>query len=224
MTINLRLGTTVFMLASLAFAATPAINVNGNYIEARTADVYTGPCFANSEVGLTGNLAVFGWKIDQGSWNGVTLDGLSVVAAIHASDTLGAGHAYPVKAVLMVDENADLVQRQALREFARRMSGDLLQDIVRIEAVPIAFTVEGSIHSATATLTAGTLAAIRTRALQAGDHICHNEEAFYAPLTQTDHAMPAYTLDNDFQGQGLNARWKSPSKRSAFVATFHLTE
>src|SRR5262249_39915472 len=76
--------------ASLGFAGgIPSQNIYGNYIEARTADVYTGPCFANSEAGLIGELAVFGWKVEKGSWQGVDLDGLSVVAAVRASATLG---------------------------------------------------------------------------------------------------------------------------------------
>jgi len=59
-------------------AAIPSNSIYGNYVEARTADVYTGPCFANSEVGLTGQLAVFGWKVTKGSWDGVALDDLGV--------------------------------------------------------------------------------------------------------------------------------------------------
>ena len=37
-----------------------AADIHGQYVEARTADIYTGPCFSNSEVELTGNLAVLG--------------------------------------------------------------------------------------------------------------------------------------------------------------------
>ena len=41
--------------ASISLAAgLPARGVSGNYIEARTADVFTGPCFANGEVEMNG--------------------------------------------------------------------------------------------------------------------------------------------------------------------------
>lgn len=205
-------------------ASVPSTQIQGEYIEARTADVYTGPCFANGEVGLVGDLAVIGWRIEKGSWNGVNLDGLSVVGVLKASHTLGDGFqsAYPVKSVLIVDERAGAAQRNALKEFARRMSGDLLQEIVRVEYQPISFAVkDGNVHTATATLKAGNLASIETRALKNGDQICHNEEVWYTPLTKVDHAMPAFTLAHSFNGEGLGTTWSNPGKRSAFVADFH---
>ncbi len=216
-------------IAAMASAAGPSIDVSGEYVEARTADVYTGPCFANSEVQLVGNLAVQGWKINKGVWNGVNLDGLAVVAAVKANSTLGdqTGSPYPVRALLVVDKKADLAQRAALREFAQRMTGDLLQNIVRIEAMPIEFTVEDeNIHARKVRLAAGTLATIRTRAINAGDHICSNEETWYPPLSKVDHSMAAFALEHKFAGtpNGLNASWSSPDKRSAFVGTFRLAE
>src|SRR5690349_3551092 len=165
------------LLASVSLAATtlmgaslPTVHtqLKGDYVEARTADVFTGPCFANSEVDLVGNLAVFGWKINEGNWQGVKLDGLSVVGVVRANSTLGNIHAsaYPVKAVLIVDEKANPEQRLALKAFAQKMSGDLLQDIVRIDSQPIAFTFEnGNVHGGQAKLTAGTIAEIQTRAI-----------------------------------------------------------
>lgn len=210
--------------ASLCLAGgIPSHNIYGDYIEARTADVYTGPCFANSEAGLIGNLAVFGWKVDHGSWQGVNLDGLSVVAAVKAKATLGNVYetAYPVKAVLIIDEKATPEQRLALKNFARKMGGDLLEDIVRVDYQPIAMSFENNdIHSMKATLTAGTLAKIQTRAMSEGDHICRNEEVWYQPLAKTTHAMAAYSLANNFHGQGLGTTWSSPDKRSAFIGNF----
>src|SRR4029450_5430985 len=84
-------------------------SMRGDYVEARTADVFTGPCFANSEVDLVGNLAVFGWRVNKGVFQGVNLDGLGVIGVVKASNTLGNIHAdaYPVKSVLIVDERAN---------------------------------------------------------------------------------------------------------------------
>jgi hypothetical protein len=196
-------------------------------VEARSADVYTGPCFANSEIGLAGDLAVMGWKIEKGSFDGVILDGLSVMGVIHAEGTLGdyARPEIPAKAVLILDENANAEQRIALKGFAQKMGGNLLSDVVRVEYRPITFTLEdNSIHSKKAVMTAGELAKLETRPLSTGDQICHNEAVWYAPLTKLDHAMPAYTIANDYAGKGLGTTWNMSGNRGSFVGSFLLEE
>ena len=213
----------IFAVTSLA-AKLPTTNLRGDYVEARTADVYTGPCFANGEVGQTGKLAVMGWHVETGQWEGVDLSGLSVMGVVRAKNTLGdyAATSYPVKAVIIVDEKATAEQRMALQSFAQRMSGDLLMDVVKTVSQPIDFQMAGnSVHSMTAEMIAGNLAKVATRPLNDGDQICHNEGVFYPPLTTTDHAMAAYTTANSYTGKELGESWSYPEKRSSFVASFH---
>src|ERR1700675_4164563 len=85
-----------------------AQQIRGDYIETRSADVYTGQCFANGEVNLVGTEAIVAWHVASGSWDGVRLDGLTVAAAIRARATLGDpyGNPYPAKSVLLVDDQA----------------------------------------------------------------------------------------------------------------------
>ena len=199
-----------------------AADIHGQYVEARTADIYTGPCFANSEVELTGNLAVLGWKIEKGAWQGVSLDGLSVIGVVRSDSTLG-DYMHPdvenARAVIIIDERATPEQRIALGQFAKQMGGDLLVNVVRTDARPITFST-GDMHSRQAKMVAGELAKVETRALAETDKICHNEEVWYKPLTQLEHAMAAYTVDQSYQGKGLNTTWSYPGKRSAYVGTF----
>ena len=56
-------------------------NVKGDYLEVRSCDVYTGPCFANAEMNLSGKDGLMVWSLKEGSWNGANLAGLSVAAA-----------------------------------------------------------------------------------------------------------------------------------------------
>lgn len=217
------LGTFILGAGVVLGSSLPAMRVRGEYVEARTADVWTGPCFANSEVGLTGNLAVMGWKVESGTFEGVPLDGLSVVGVVEARHTLGDVFetAYPVKSVIILDEKATAAQRLALQKFAQRMSGDLLTDVVRIFVSPISLTFDGNVHQSKARLVAGNLAAIETRALEERDAICHSNEAvWYEPLSKLGHAMPAFAITHRYSGSGLSSTWSSPNKRSAFVGTF----
>jgi hypothetical protein len=216
-------GMMVVCLGVSAAAGIPKTQIYGEYVEARNADVYTGFCFANSEVNQAGDLAVMAWKIRQGTWQGVPLDGLAVVGVIRASHTLGdvTHAAYPVKAVLIIDNRADSAQRVALKSLAQAMSGDLLQDVVRVYYEPVELSFAGgNVHSMKATLEAGSLAEIRTRALDSRDHVCGNEDLYYLPLAKVRHAMAAATVAHSFRGQGLGEQWSSPDKRSAFVGTF----
>ncbi len=217
--------------ASLVLAAGPSTKnlntVEGTYVEARNADIYTGPCYANSEVNMLGNMAVMGWRIEKGAFEGVDLSGLGVVGVVRANSTLGdvIVSAYPVQSVLIVDQKASAPQRVALQAFAKRMGGDLFGNVVRVEVAPVTLEFDkNNLHSVKANLKAGELASIETRPIGDGDHHCSNEEVWYSPLTKVDHAMAGYALAHDFKGKGLDATWSSPLKRSAFVGSFHLND
>lgn len=215
---------TAVALTMLVLASTgQAQQISGDYIETRSADVYTGPCVANGEVGLVGDLAILGWRVKKGSWSGVNLDGLSVVGVVKAGATLGDTYSnpYPAKAVMIVDERASQEQRTALLSFARSMAGDLFKDVVRVEVAPIKLNVShASGHYGNVVLKAGDIAGIETRMIGDKDHLCGNEVAFYPPLTETTHSMPAVAELDQYNGPGLGVSWTSHGRRSAFVGSF----
>lgn len=199
-----------------------AAEIQGDYIETRSADVWTGPCFANGETGLVGREAILAWRVDKGAWQGVSLDGLSVVGVVKASATLGDPFAspYPAKAVMIVDEKATADQRAALVAFAQEMGGGILDTVVRTEVSPIAMSVTRDEHQAKGMLQAGELAQVETRAVSAKDKHCGNEDIYYPPLTSTDHALPAVAILDKFSGEGLGVSWTTHDKRNAFVGSF----
>lgn len=195
--------------------------VTGDYIESRSADVYTGQCFANGEVGLSGDQAILAWHIRSGSWEGVQLDGFSVVAAVKANATLGDPYAdpYPAKSVLIVDQRASAQERAALAAFAKHMGGKLLANVVNVISAPVEIQVPAD-HDSVASLKAGDFLTVQTRSINDNDHLCGNESTFYQPLTQVIHAMPAVALTDSYSGGSLGRTWTLHDKRSAFVGTF----
>jgi hypothetical protein len=202
-------------------ASASAQQIRGEYIETRSADVYTGQCFANGEVNLVGNEAILAWHVQSGNWGGVPLEGLSIAAAVRASGTLGDPYEnpYPAKAVLLVDDQADAEQRVALIDFAKHMGGELLSNVEQVMRVPVELVVNQKNHG-TAMLRAGQFATIHTRSLGEKDHICGNEETYYPPLTQLSHSMPAVAVTDSYSGPGLGVSWDLHGKRSAFVGLF----
>jgi hypothetical protein len=212
-----------FFLIALAFlfCASAEAKITGDYLESRSADVYTGQCFANGEVGLMGDQAILAWHIRSGSWDGVKLDGFSVVAAVKANATLGDPYAdpYPAKSVLIVDKRADARERAALAAFARHMGGKLLANVVNVVNAPIDIQVAQE-HHGSALLRAGDFVTVQTRSINENDHLCGNESTFYPPLTQVSHAMAAVAMTDSYSGKGLGTTWTLHDKRSAFVGSF----
>ena len=212
----------VIALALLIGVSLQAQQIRGDYIESRSTDVYVAQCFANGEVGLTGNQALLAWHVQEGSWNGVKLDGLTVAAAVRARATLGDpyGQPYPAQAVLLVDDAANPAQRQALIALAQHEGGKLLENVARVDYVPVILDVPQDPQEGHAILRAGHLAAIITRPLNHHDHICGNETNFYPPLTKVEGATSVVALTDEFQGDGLGTQWSAHGRRSAYIASF----
>ena len=211
------------IVVAVSFASpSQAAGISGDYLESRTCDIYTGPCFANAQTSLAGHEALMAWSIDQGEFRGVALDGLKVVMALVASDTLGdvalAAKAGPIRSVILVDERASGEQREALAAFACEQAGELAGRVVRVTASPITMSVDHV--DMAASLAAGDEVCLATRKLAKGDCVCSNEIIYYPPLVNVDNSAPAYTLDGGFNGRGLGTQWANPQTRSAFLATF----
>ncbi len=207
---------------AVALAGTPAgAVIEGTYLEVRSCDVFTAACYANSEVGLTGEEAILAWDVKKGTHRGVDLQGLKVVAVIRASGTLGDPSAtiYPARSILFVDSKADAAQSAALVEFAKDSAGQLIADVIRIEKLDITMSFDEK-RAGFATLHAGDAVAIETRALLHSDMHCGNDEAYYAPLTDVDNTVVAFTERDMFRKHGLGVTWDESGRRSAWLATF----
>jgi len=215
-------------------ALAQAVEVQGDYVEARNADVFTGPCFSNAEILIVGKQAVMAWRVNQGTWKGVDVAGLCVAAAVQADTTFTKDDPSKARAVLIVDSRADEPQRNALIDMAKTLGG------ARIANRPVAIvstrmqmkleTPHGASEPAQAghsmprtpraSFWAAGVARVVTRPLDERDHLCGNEVVEYPPLSKAVEAQPAYTLGHEFKGEGLDTRWDDPNCRSSFVGHF----
>jgi hypothetical protein len=218
------------LVPSVAFAA----GIRGDYVEARNADVFTGPCFSNAEVFIYGKQAVLAWKVNEGSWNGVDLAGLCVAAAIKGNTTFSEDRPEQAQAVLIVDNRANARQHEALVDLAKTLGGARLGHVRAVATTRMRLTLENHPaakgdevhnahtmpHSPRASFWAAGIAQIVTRPLDDRDHFCGNEEVAYPPLSKAVEVQPAYTLGHEFKGEGLDTRWDDPNCRSSFVGHF----
>jgi hypothetical protein len=206
----------------VAAAPAPAAGLTGHYVEARTCDVWTGPCFANAEMNFGGKHAVLGWKVDKGTLDNVRLDGLAVVAVVAASDTLGLEQTGPARALLFVDARADSAQRAALIKLAKQQGGDLVRNVLDVRPVAIDLTLCDCQGGTCARLEAGQ-ARVETRCLK-GDHdkVCGNESEFYPPLAKNVRVSAAAVVEHSFTGKGMDSTWKDTGRRGAYVGSFEI--
>jgi len=225
---------------SMAFSA-DAGTIKGSYVEVRSNDVFVGLCYSNSEtLGLVGKEGTMAWNVESGSYDGVSLDGLSVVAVILANSTLGEQFSdpYPIRSVLILDNRASVQQRNALRALAQASAGLMLGTVVQEEVAPIRFTsapassprmrhTTGLLHSnvlPVINVQAGSWVNIETRELRHSDNLCANPEVVYNPLaTGMRDATPVFTERMMFSGPGLDASWSVPGVRSGWVGDFELS-
>jgi hypothetical protein len=210
---------TLILTALLAPVSSPA-TVRGQYVEARTCDVFTGSCFSNADTGLTGKHAVMAWKVDSGTINGTKLDGLSVVAVVAAGETLGLKQRTTGRAVMIVDEKATKEQREALVAFAQAQAGGLAAEVVAVRAAKVDLVICHCDGESCATLKAGDVK-LATRCLNIDhDKACGNEETMYPPLAKGVAAKAAMATEHSFTGKGLNETWRDAGRRGAFVGSF----
>jgi hypothetical protein len=208
------------MLLSLATAplVARAVTIKGSYVEARTAEVFAGGCVMNAEAGTTGREALLAWKVDRGAFNGVTLDGLAVVAAVAGDTNLGiremGGDTAITRAAVFVDERATPAQRTALLAMAKRLSNGILETVVELTPTPIQFADDGSVVRVVARSLRLTVEKQLTH-----DPTCGGKQWFH-PLSSVDGATMGTTAENAFSGSTLGTKWSDPNKHSAFFGTF----
>jgi hypothetical protein len=194
--------------------------LTGEYVEARTAEVFAGGCIMNSEAETMGRQAVLAWRITSGAFDGVPLDGLTVIAAVAGDRNLGMremGGEAPtaVKAIITVDPRATPAQRTALVALVREFTSGLITQVVRVDTAPMRFATSAKYVEVSA---ADTLL-LTIKKEMTHDPSCGAMQ-WFKPFTQMTQSSMGVAEAHAFSGIGLGTKWSAPDKRSAFWGTF----
>jgi hypothetical protein len=193
--------------------------VRGDYIEARTAEVFTGGCTMGSEGETSGREAILAWRVAEGSVNGVALDGLSIVAVVAADVNLGTyqlGGASPttIKSVILTDSRASSAQRDALMTLASSLAPKYVADVVESRSVPISFR-KGDGHIAVSAGPAN---------VDVATEVKHSPDCgaiqWFDPLARVDDPALGMTRSQSWSGSALGTQWKQVDRKSSFFGTF----
>ncbi|MCZ6677466.1 MAG: DUF1326 domain-containing protein [Candidatus Poribacteria bacterium] len=205
----------VFLLTVASTFATQTSIVQGEYLEARSASVYIGACHYGSEFVEGGKEATLVWNIHRGSWNGVSLDGLTVVAVVSAQDNL-AIDTTTRRSVLYLDANATQEQRAALTDLIVAKRGSIVGKVVHTQVAPITFTKQDAQYD---------LRVSNVLTLSVSRYACQSctqpHQIWYEPLEQIDTAIVGKSTAYRYQDKILSVTWnQGEATNNAFVGNF----
>lgn len=208
-------------------AATPALlaasgntAVTGDYVEARTAEVFAGGCIQGSEGEALGREAILAWRVGSGQVNGVSLDGLSVVAVVAgdlnlSTHEIGGARPQRIRTAIRVDARASQAQRAALVAMAKSLS-PVVRDIVDVKAVPISFLRNADRFAVSA----------GEASLEVETRMDHSPDCgamrWYDPLARTTQTAMGHTTSEAWSGTSLGTQWSMGDKRASFYGAFEL--
>jgi hypothetical protein len=202
------------LVVGAATGGVAAPSVTGNYIEARSCNVYAGPCHYGSEFTTAGREAVMAWQVREGVFEGQKLDGLAVVAAVAADENLAV--AGPRRTVFYVDERATAAQREALVSLLRARAGADFGTVVAVRSAPVRFEAG----------TDGTHVAVpqvaRLDATPMPDAACCRwpGNRWYDPLASAQSVRVGNAAVSQYDDALLNVRWTQRGENSVLYGDF----
>ncbi len=214
-------------LITALIAATPALmaasgatSVTGDYVEARTAEVFAGGCIQGSEGEAAGREAILAWRVAKGQVNGVALDGLSIVAVVTSDQNLsmheiGGDAPRAFRTAIRVDSRATAAQRDALVTMAKSLS-PVVRGIVDVKAVPISFHRDDD----------GLAVKAGEASLDVETKVDHSPNCgalqWYDPLAKMNGSALGHTRSEAWSGSSLGTQWSMGDKRASFYGAFEL--
>lgn len=204
------------VITSIAFGIDTQ-NVQGEYIEVRSASVYIGPCHFGSEYVEDGKEATLVWNFQDGNWNGVSLNGLTAVAVVSAKSNLAIDMKTRMSA-LYVDAKATLEQQSAITEMLTTRHADVLGNIVTTQNAPITFSKNGTKYN---------VEVGEVLTLSANRYPCAKctqpHQIWYEPLIEISNAIVGKSDMYRYKDSYLPVNWQQgEAANNVFVGNFSM--
>lgn len=192
----------------------------GIALEARSASVFAGACHYGAEYTTQGREALCAWRFESGSFDGVSLAGVSLACVLVADRNQDEPEAR-VASVALLDAAASPEARAASLAWLRATLGPRLGTLRAARVVPLAVAAEGERYA----LAAGP--EIRLEGALLPDRACCTMpvQRWYAPLTAVrgeGAALPPVGCSEAFAlaEPALGVRFRRSGENDAFVGRF----
>ena len=131
----------VSLACALPLAAQDAPAISGDYLEARSNEVYTCGCLYSGQMTTAGREAILAWRITRGVYQGTALAGVKVAAVVVGEANLGA-YDGPRRTALYLDESASDAQLRAIVALWQREYSQALGKIAAVHLDPATGTMK----------------------------------------------------------------------------------
>jgi hypothetical protein len=203
------------LVASLGFAVTPA--VTGDYIEVRSNHVYTCGCLYSGEQVTSGREAILAWVVREGVYRETDLSGARAVAVLVGPENLSL-QGTPRRSVMFVDAASEPA-RAALVEMLKEHYGNVLGEVLSVQAAPIALVREGE----RITLEVAGLSRLVVRPARLTDDAHQGSWLWYTPFIPTTDSILSTTEFASFRGSHFaRSWWEADAGITGYIASFRL--
>jgi hypothetical protein len=197
--------------ASLAITSTP---IAGDYVEARTASVFAGPCHYNGELLTTGRDAVMAWSINHGTWKGVDLSGVRAAAAV-TSDANLSDDTVQKRSEVVINTGASNAQFSAMADLLNTKCAAGLGQVVSVRRGDVSFKHDAEHYE----FDAAGLGSASVDAMPNHECCKQPELVWYTPLSPITDRRVGFTQFAKYDGK-MAQTWERNEENSAFYGAF----
>jgi hypothetical protein len=200
-------------VSALSVRPIPDSKITGDYVEARTASVFAGACHYNGEYTVLGRDAVLAYSFASGTYHGVDLSGVRVIAAVSSQTNLAENQARTTD--LTIDSSATPAQATAVADLLASRNGAQLGKIVAVHRGTVSFKHDSEGY----TVEAPGFASMYVQYMP--DAACCKEpgSVWYTPMTSLQGRKVGYTEFANYTGSAASP-WQRVNENSAFYGSF----
>lgn len=194
--------TFMVLLMAVQVKAQRSPNVQGDYAEARSGEVYTCGCLYSSEMVTAGKEAILVWRISHGNYRGTSLAGVKVAAVIVGETNLGA-YPGPRRAALYLDGITSEGQRQALLALWQHEYSGILGDVKAVHTAQFSFDLQAE----TVHVSIPGIADFQARKAQLPEDAHPGSFLWYSPFTALSESFLATASHYEYSGADFARQW-----------------
>ncbi|HYL94088.1 MAG TPA: DUF1326 domain-containing protein [Alphaproteobacteria bacterium] len=190
------------LLLCLQLSGQSNSRVAGEYVEARSGEVYTCGCLFSSEQVTAGKEAILAWHIREGEYRGTALAGVKAAAVIVGKGNLGLT-ATNRTSVLYVNQGSTSDQQEAVVDLLSHNYGQVLGEIISVHTAPVSFDK----NNGETYVRIDNIAAVVIRSVRLPEDAHPGSFLWYGPFIPMKAPMLATTLYYRFWGPDFRRQW-----------------